>query len=162
MRRAAHASGARSVSRSPTRDADAAYHPASMSTTNRRTRLPSEVFDLPIEKIRDGYYSDAYFNYTKRVLEQDGHRPRVLMQVFQRKHAVLGGMDEAIAILRECAGRDDADGALAERLGRARGARPLRRRRDRAVGDGDDDRGRLLRSSATSRRRSSAASRAAP
>ncbi len=81
-----------------------------MSTTNRRTRLPSEVFDLPIAKIRDGYYSDAYFNYTKRVLEQDGHNPSVLLQVFQRKHAVLGGMDEAIAILRECSGREGPDG----------------------------------------------------
>jgi nicotinate phosphoribosyltransferase len=81
-----------------------------MSTTNRRTRLPSEVFDLPIAKIRDGYYSDAYFNYTKRVLEQDDHHPAVLMQVFQRKHAVLGGMDEAIAILRECAGELVPDG----------------------------------------------------
>ena len=26
------------------------------------------------------------------------------MQVFQKEHAVLGGIDEAIAILRECAG----------------------------------------------------------
>jgi nicotinate phosphoribosyltransferase len=81
-----------------------------MSTTNRRTRLPSEVFDLPIAKIRDGYYSDAYFNYTKRVLERDDHHPSVLLQVFQRKHAVLGGMDEAIAILRECAGREAQNG----------------------------------------------------
>ena len=28
--------------------------------------------------------------------------PRVLMQVFQKKEAVLGGMDEAIAILKLC------------------------------------------------------------
>src|SRR6476646_662772 len=87
-----------------------AYHPGQMSTTNRQTRLPSDVCDLPIAKIRDGYYSDAYFNYTKHVLEQDGHRPAVLMQVFQRKHAVLGGMDEAVAILRECAGPHAPDG----------------------------------------------------
>ena len=33
--------------------------------------------------------------------------------------------------------------ALLRRLGRARGLRALRRRHDRAVGDGDDDRGRL-------------------
>jgi nicotinate phosphoribosyltransferase len=63
------------------------------------------VFDLPVEKIRAGYYSDAYFNYTRQVLERAGHHPRVLMQVFQKKHAVLGGMDEAIAILREAAGQ---------------------------------------------------------
>src|SRR4029079_11081366 len=39
------------------------------------------------------------------------HRPRVRMQVFQRHHSVLGGMDEAIAILRECSGRRLADGS---------------------------------------------------
>ena len=76
-----------------------------------RRRLPSEIFDLPVEKIREGYYSDAYFVYTKQVLELDGHHPRVLMQVFQRQQSVLGGMDEAIAVLRECCGRAGADGA---------------------------------------------------
>ena len=81
-----------------------------MSATTRRTRLPSEVFDLPVEKIRTGYYTDQYFNSTKSVLEADGQHPHVLMQVFQRRHAVLGGMDEAIAILRECAGHADVDG----------------------------------------------------
>jgi nicotinate phosphoribosyltransferase len=81
-----------------------------MTSTRSRTRLPSEVFDLPLEKMRAGYYSDAYFNYTKHVLEVHDHHPRVLMQVFQRKHSVLGGMDEAIAILRECAGREGSHG----------------------------------------------------
>ena len=55
--------------------------------------------------MRDGYYSDAYFTFTREVLERDDHRPTVLMQVFQREHAVLGGVDEAIAILAQCAGR---------------------------------------------------------
>lgn len=82
----------------------------SISPRATRTRLPSEVFDLPIDKIRAGYYSDAYFNHTQRVLERDDHRPRVLVQVFQRKRAVLGGMDEAIAVLRECAGLVREDG----------------------------------------------------
>ena len=76
-----------------------------------RPRLPSEIFDLPIEKMREGYYSDAYFVFTKQVLERDAHHPRVLMQVFQRHQSVLGGMDEAIAVLRECSGRVGADGS---------------------------------------------------
>jgi nicotinate phosphoribosyltransferase len=82
-----------------------------MSTLPRatKTRLPSEVFDLPIDKIRSGWYSDAYFNHPQKVLVRDAHRPRVLVQVFQRGSSVLGGVDEAIATLRECAGlvRDD-------------------------------------------------------
>jgi nicotinate phosphoribosyltransferase len=70
--------------------------------TAPRKRLDPEVFELPVEKIRDGYYTDAYFNHARSALLADGSHPRVLMQVFQRKHAILGGMDEAIAILRLC------------------------------------------------------------
>ena len=65
----------------------------------RRERLDPEIFDLPVEKMRDGYYTDAYFNHTRAALLHDGRRPRVLMQLFQRHHAMLGGMDESIAIL---------------------------------------------------------------
>jgi len=67
-----------------------------------RERLAPGVFELPVEKIRDGYYTDAYFNHTRAALIADDLHPRVLMQVFQKKDAVLGGMDEAIAILKLC------------------------------------------------------------
>jgi nicotinate phosphoribosyltransferase len=65
-------------------------------------RLPAEIFDLPVEKMRAGYYTDAYFNHTREALRRDGRRPRVVMQVFQKNHAHLGGMDEALAILKLC------------------------------------------------------------
>jgi nicotinate phosphoribosyltransferase len=58
--------------------------------------------------MREGWYTDAYFNHTRSALLADGKHPRVVMQVFQRKHAMLGGMDEAIAILKLCShGWDD-------------------------------------------------------
>jgi nicotinate phosphoribosyltransferase len=66
-------------------------------------RLSPEVFDLPVEKMREGYYTDAYFNHTRQVLLRDGRRPRVVMQVFQKHHSYLGGIDEAIAVLKLCA-----------------------------------------------------------
>jgi nicotinate phosphoribosyltransferase len=66
-------------------------------------RLDPEVFDLPVEKMRAGYYTDAYFNHARATLLEDGRRPRVVMQVFQKNRAYLGGMDEAIAILKLCA-----------------------------------------------------------
>jgi nicotinate phosphoribosyltransferase len=75
-----------------------------------RQRLSPGVFRLPVEKIRDGYYSDAYFNHTKSLLEDDDHHPRVVMQVFQRKQSVLGGIDEAIAVLKQCSGHRGPDG----------------------------------------------------
>jgi nicotinate phosphoribosyltransferase len=70
--------------------------------TSTRERLPPEIFDLPVEKMRAGYYTDAYFNHARSTLLADGRHPRVLMQVFQKKDAWLGGMDEAIAILKLC------------------------------------------------------------
>jgi nicotinate phosphoribosyltransferase len=77
-------------------------------------RLGADVFRLPVERIRDGYYSDAYFNYTKALLEQEGRDPQVTMQVFQRKDSILGGIDEAIAVLRRCSGTRQADGSWDE------------------------------------------------
>jgi nicotinate phosphoribosyltransferase len=70
--------------------------------TSSRSRLDPEVFELPVEKMRDGYYTDAYFNYTRSALLAEGLNPRVEMQVFQKHEAMLGGMDEAIAILKLC------------------------------------------------------------
>ena len=85
-----------------------ARRPATAVTAERRTRLAPETFGLPVEKMRDGYYTDAYFNHTRETLLHDGRRPQVLMQVFQKRHAWLGGMDEAIAILKLCSHDWDA------------------------------------------------------
>ena len=73
-----------------------------------RPRLDPVIFDLPVEKMREGYYTDAYFNHTRATLLEDGRHPRVVMQVFQRKTAMLGGVDEAIAILKLCSEAWDA------------------------------------------------------
>jgi nicotinate phosphoribosyltransferase len=82
-----------------------------MATTPVRERLSPEVFRLPVEKIRDGYYSDAYFNHAKTLLEEDGRHPDAVMQIFQKHDSVLGGVDEAIAVLKQCSGRSGANGA---------------------------------------------------
>jgi nicotinate phosphoribosyltransferase len=80
-----------------------------MTTAQRpRERLAPEVFELPVEKMREGYYTDAYFNHTRDALLADGRRPRVVMQVFQREEAMLGGVDESIAVLKLCSHDWDA------------------------------------------------------
>ena len=71
-----------------------------------RPRLDPQIFRLPVDRIREGYYSDAYFVYTKRVLESEDEHPRVTMQVFQKQDSLLGGIDEAIAVLKLCSGRE--------------------------------------------------------
>jgi len=69
----------------------------------RKRRLDPAIFHLPVEKMRAGYYSDKYFVRTRDILLANGARPRVTMQVFGKTQAFLGGIDEAIAILRQCA-----------------------------------------------------------
>ena len=77
----------------------------------QRDRLPVETFRLPVERLRAGYYSDAYFNFTKELLTHRGLRPQVIMQVFQKRETLLGGIDEALAILRCGAGERAEDGS---------------------------------------------------
>jgi nicotinate phosphoribosyltransferase len=66
------------------------------------SRIAPERFQLPIERLRHGYYSDKYFVRTREVLERSGHNRPITMQVFQRQAACLGGVDEAIAFLKLC------------------------------------------------------------
>jgi len=73
-------------------------------------RLAPDIFRLPVGRIRTGYYSDAYFNYTKALLEAENRHPHVIMQVFQRQDSILGGIDEAIAVLKTSAGSRRPDG----------------------------------------------------
>jgi nicotinate phosphoribosyltransferase len=68
-----------------------------------RPRLDPDIFDLPVAKIRSGYYSDKYFVRAREILLAEHSRPRVTMQVFGKAAAFLGGVDEAIAILKHCA-----------------------------------------------------------
>jgi len=84
--------------------------PVGHACTVPRERLPSETFRLPVDRLREGYYSDAYFVLTKQLLEDEDHHPRVLMQVFQKRESVLGGIDEAIAVLREGTGHHGSGG----------------------------------------------------
>jgi nicotinate phosphoribosyltransferase len=75
-----------------------------------RERLPPETFRLPVEKIRSGYYSDSYFVLSRELLEAEGRHPEVTMQVFAKRDGLLGGVDEAVAVLRLCAGRSSGTG----------------------------------------------------
>ncbi|MFI5234218.1 MAG: quinolinate phosphoribosyl transferase [Gemmatimonadales bacterium] len=70
---------------------------------SRSTRLDPAIFNLPVEKMRAGYYSDKYFTRAREILLADKARPRITMQVFGKTNAFLGGVDEAIAILKLCA-----------------------------------------------------------
>jgi nicotinate phosphoribosyltransferase len=70
-----------------------------------KQRLSPSIFQLPVDKMREGYYSDTYFNRAREILIADKYAPHVRMQVFQRNDSFLAGIDEALAILRLCSGR---------------------------------------------------------
>ena len=97
-------------------------------------RLPKETFSLDVNRLRQGFYTDAYFTNTMVILEDltrrdykfQGHSTllnvstsevptgdiEVEMQFFPRRKpfSVLAGLDEALAMLEECTGFFDEQG----------------------------------------------------
>ena len=71
----------------------------------RRKRLDPALFDLPVERVRAGFFSDKYLERVRDVLRANGRSPRVVVQVACSSGGHLGGVDEAIAILK--LGADD-------------------------------------------------------
>ncbi len=71
----------------------------------RRKRLDPALFDLPADRIRAGYFTDKYFDRVRDALRAGGRSPRVLLQVASAVGGHVGGVDEAIAILK--LGADD-------------------------------------------------------
>jgi nicotinate phosphoribosyltransferase len=68
----------------------------------RRKRLDPALFQLPVDEIQKGLYTDKYFERTREIMRADSHSPRVLMQVSGKTPGFLSGIDEALAILRLC------------------------------------------------------------
>jgi nicotinate phosphoribosyltransferase len=67
----------------------------------RRKRLDPALFELPVERVRSGHLTDKYFDRVRDALRVGGRSgARVLMQVASPAAGHLGGIDEAIAILK--------------------------------------------------------------
>ncbi|KUO77033.1 MAG: nicotinate phosphoribosyltransferase, partial [Clostridia bacterium BRH_c25] len=99
-------------------------------------RLQKETFRIDSERMRIGWYSDAYFPNTVRILKElskenyvfEGKSDikdidctdvrngdiRVEMQFFTRRKpfSIVAGVDEALAILQECTGYFDEEGSF--------------------------------------------------
>lgn len=65
-------------------------------------KIYPDVFNLDYEKIKSGYYSAAYFTKSQNILTTLNVDEPVLMQVFQKKHALVTGINEAAAIIHKC------------------------------------------------------------
>jgi nicotinate phosphoribosyltransferase len=69
----------------------------------RKKRLDPSAFELPVEQIRAGRYTDTYFVRSREVLRAEGRSPRVTVQVTGKQVGYLGGIDASIAVLKLCA-----------------------------------------------------------
>ena len=69
----------------------------------RRKRIDPAHFELPVERIRAGYYTDAYFTLARETILAGRKRPSVTWQVSAKRDGWLGGIDEAVALLKLCA-----------------------------------------------------------
>ena len=102
-------------------------------TIYNQERLNPDIFKIEVEKIRNGWYSDKYFCNNVLMLEQlakEGYTfegiseidnvdcstehngdLEVEMQLFTRRRpfSLVAGVDEALAILKECTGYYDED-----------------------------------------------------
>lgn len=69
----------------------------------RRKRLDPAAFNLPVEQIKSGVYSDACVVRAREIVQRDTRSPVVTMQ-FSGKHAGwVSGIDESVAMLKLCA-----------------------------------------------------------
>lgn len=62
-----------------------------------------------IENIRRGFYSALYFNRTKQIFLQKKNVAKITMQIFQKRDAVLCGIDQVIELLRISTGYFEKD-----------------------------------------------------
>ena len=69
----------------------------------RKRRIDPALFELPVERIRAGDFSDVYFNRARQALRAEGRSAQVTWQVTVKRAGWLGGIDEAVALLRLCA-----------------------------------------------------------
>jgi nicotinate phosphoribosyltransferase len=69
----------------------------------RRKRIDPALFELPVDRIRAGFFSDVYFNRSRDALRSSGRTAAVTWQVTAKRGGWLGGIDEAVALLKLCA-----------------------------------------------------------
>lgn len=90
-------------------------------------RLPIEIFQIDKKRMEQGWYSDVYFRNVSKILtklseegytfkEEDIGNLEVEMQIFPRRQpfCILGGIDEALALLKTSTGYQNEDGEFIE------------------------------------------------
>jgi nicotinate phosphoribosyltransferase len=68
----------------------------------RKKRLDPSVFQIPVETVRTGVYTDTALVRVRDLLRAAGRSPRVVLQFATKRPAVVCGVDEAVAVLKLC------------------------------------------------------------
>ena len=68
----------------------------------RRKRVDPALFELPVDRIRAGVFSDVSLNRSRDALRASGRSASVTWQVSAKRGGWLGGIDEAVALLKLC------------------------------------------------------------
>mgnify|MGYP006285436299 CR=1 FL=1 len=92
-------------------------------TVFNNKRLPIDTFQIDTERMVKGWYSDVYFRNISKILNQlseegytfkdeDIGNIEVELQIFPRRRpfSIVGGIDEALALLKTATGYWDEDG----------------------------------------------------
>src|SRR5215207_11720909 len=66
----------------------------------RRKRLDTASFELPADELRRGGFSHPTAVWARDVLVADGRSPLVTVQFASEQSGLLGGIDEAVAVLK--------------------------------------------------------------
>jgi nicotinate phosphoribosyltransferase len=69
----------------------------------RRKRLDPAAFGLPVEQLRQGFYSDTHLVRAREIVRNDKKSPTVTLQFSGKTEGWLSGIVEAVAILKLCA-----------------------------------------------------------
>src|SRR5471030_2404324 len=68
----------------------------------RRKRIEPAAFNLPVEQIQQGFYTDTYLVRAREIVRQEKRSPTVLMQFTGKHEGWVSGVDETVAILKLC------------------------------------------------------------
>jgi nicotinate phosphoribosyltransferase len=69
----------------------------------RKRRLEPTAFNLPVDQLKAGFYTDSYFVRGRDILRAENRSPKVKLQVSGKRQGYLSGIDESIAVLKLCA-----------------------------------------------------------
>src|SRR5471030_1023100 len=68
----------------------------------RKRRIDPVLFELPVERIKAGDFTDVYLNRARAALLAADRKAHVTWQLSAKQAGWIGGIDEAVALFKLC------------------------------------------------------------